>query len=244
MPRQPLGKDPNLRRIVRREADYLLRVETRTQGEVFREQRLRLGITQADVARVVGTSRSVVSAVEHGAPGVRLQTRFRVAETLGFRLRLPAYPDSTPRLYDRNHSLIIEHLLSIRHPRWLAAIEAPIPGPGHRSTDVRLEWGADIVLAEIETRLRRWEQIVREMHDKACAVAEVVGPDRRVHCLLVLPPSRQNRELIRGLGGSVAAAFPADEHAVRRALTGEAGSWPGHGLLWLGPPRGARRTVQ
>ncbi|GIW19977.1 MAG: hypothetical protein KatS3mg065_0273 [Chloroflexota bacterium] len=239
MPRQPLGNDPRLRRLVRLEAAHQLRLEARAQGDAFREQRLRLGITQADVARAVGTSRSVVSAVEHGDPGVSLQIRFRFAEVLGFRLRLPAYPDGTPRLYDRNHSLIIEHLLALRHPRWAAVIEAPVPGPGHRSTDVRLECGIDIVLAEIETRVRRWEQIVRETHDKARAVADEVGPDRRVHCLLVLPPTRHNRELTRGLAGSVAAAFPADEEAIRRALTGAEGTWPGHGLLWLGPLRGA-----
>lgn len=238
MPRQPLGNDPHLRRLVRREADDLFRLEARAQGDAFREQRLRLELTQADVARAVGTSRSVVSAIEHGDPAVSLKVRFRCAEVLGFRLRLPAYPDGTPRLYDQNHSRIIEHLLALRHPRWHASVEAPVPGPGHRSTDVRLECGIDIVLAEIETRLRRWEQIVRETHDKARAVAEDVGPGRRVHALLVLPPTRHNRELVRGLAGSVAAAFPADEQAIRRALTGAEEPWPGDGLLWLGPLRG------
>jgi transcriptional regulator with XRE-family HTH domain len=242
MPRQPLGNDPRLRRLVRHEADHLLRLEARAQGETFREQRLRLEITQADVARAVGTSRSVVSAIEHGDPSVSPKTRFRVAEVLGLRLRLPAYPDGTPRLYDRNHSLIIEHLLALCHPRWQVTVEASVPGPGHRSTDVRLECGIDIVLSEIETRLRRWEQIVRESHEKVHAVAEEVGPDRRVHALLVLPPTRHNRELIRSLAGSVAAAFPADEQAIRRALTGAEEPWPGDGLLWLGPFRGARPT--
>jgi hypothetical protein len=35
----------------------------------------------------------------------------------------------------------------------------------------------------------------------------------------------------------VAAAFPADEQAIRRALTGAEEPWPGDGLLWLGPFR-------
>lgn len=244
MPRQPLGADPLLRRAVRLEADHLLRLEALAQGEALREQRLRLQIAQADVARAIGVSRSVISALERGDTGVSLEIRFRAAEVLGLRLRLPAYLDGTPRLYDRNHSLIIEHLLAIRHPRWRVELEAPVPGPGRRSTDVRLECGHDIVLTEVESMLRRWEQEAREIHDKARAVAEAVGPERRVHSLLVLPPTRHNRELIASLSGSVAAVFPADEGAIRRALTGSSEPWPGNGLLWLPPLRRSRAGGQ
>jgi transcriptional regulator with XRE-family HTH domain len=236
MTRRPLGNDPRLRRAVRAEADHLLRTEARNQGEAFREQRLRLGLAQADIARAIGTSRTVVSSVERGDPGVGLRTRFRIAEVLGFRLRLPAYPDGTPRLYDQSHSAIIEHLLAIRHRRWQATVEAPVPGPGHRSTDVRLESGVDIVLSEIEGVLRRCEELLRELHDKARAVAEA-HPDRRVHTLLVLPPTRHNREIMRGLASSMAAAFPADEASIRRALTSDLEPWPGNGILWLEPLR-------
>lgn len=237
MPRRPLGEDPRLRRSICNEADRLLRAEASSLGETFRERRLRLRIAQADIARAIGVSRSVISAAERGDPGVGLRVRFRMAEVLGCRLRLPLYPDGTPRLHDQGHAAIIEYLLGIRHRRWQAELEARVPGPGQRSSDFRLQCERDIVLGEVEMVIRRWEEILRELHDKARAVAESVGSELRVHSLLVVPPTRRNRELLGGLEGSVAAAFPADEGAIYRALTGAHEPWPGDGILWLPPPR-------
>lgn len=237
MARRPLGADPRLRRSICNEADRYLRAEASSLGEAFRERRLRLRIAQADIARAIGVSRSVISAAERGDPGVGLRVRYRMAEVLGCRLRLPLYPDGTPRLRDQGHAAIIEYLLGIRHPRWQADLEARVPGPGHRSSDFRLRCERDIVLGEVEMAIRRWEEILRELHDKAQAVAESVGSEFRVHSLLVVPPTRQNRELLRGLGQSVATAFPADEAAILRALTGDREPWPGNGLLWVAPRR-------
>jgi DNA-binding transcriptional regulator YiaG len=49
------------RRVVLREAARLARMDAVRLGQELRELRLGLGIHQADVARVVGVSRSVIS---------------------------------------------------------------------------------------------------------------------------------------------------------------------------------------
>jgi len=207
----------------------------------MREIRLRLGLTQADVTRAVGVARSVISRLEAGDPAVSLTIRCRVAVLLGGRLRLPVYPDGTPMLHDTAHARIAERLVEQTHVRWRPALETRVPGPGHRSTDVRLDDGSDIVLVEVETHVRRWEEILRELHDKRAAVIDAAAGRQRVHVMLVLPPTRHHRELILSLPSSVGAAFPASSSDILAALRGSDSAWPGDGILWIAggsrPPR-------
>lgn len=54
-----------------------------TAGEKIRKRRLELGITQKDVARVIGTTNAYVSAVEKQKRGVNKETRLaKFAEAL------------------------------------------------------------------------------------------------------------------------------------------------------------------
>lgn len=54
-----------------------------TTGEKIRKRRLELGITQKDVARMIGTTNSYVSAVEKQKRGVKKETRLaKFAEAL------------------------------------------------------------------------------------------------------------------------------------------------------------------
>ena len=195
MPRIPLGDDGHLRRTITFEAERLLRRETRAQGERIRELRLRQGLTQADVGRAVGVTRSVICELEQGDPGVSLAVGARAALLVGARLRLPVYDDGTPLLHDAAHARITERIIAACHPRWQPTLEAPVPGPGRRSTDVRLTSAADVVLVEVETVIRRWEELARELHEKRAAVAEALTGEARVHVVLALPPTRANRSL-------------------------------------------------
>lgn len=233
MPRTPLGGDGRLRRSVAFEAERLLRRETRSQGERLRELRLRQGLTQADVARAVGVSRSVVCELEQGDPGVSLTVRARAALLLGARLRLQVYNDGTPLLHDRAHSRIAERIVAACHPRWDTMVEAPVPGPGHRSTDIRLVSGTDVVLVEVETVVRRWEELARELHVKRASVLESFEGRARVHVVLAIPPTRDNRSLVAALPTTVRSVFPVRSHDLMSALTGAGPGWPGDGILWI-----------
>jgi hypothetical protein len=113
-------------------------------------------------------------------------------------------------------------------------VEAPVPGPGHRSTDLRLDRGHEMVLFEVETHVHALEAIIREGEDKRSAVAVVVADGRRVHVVLVLPPTRHHRSLAATHPDTIKAAFPASPADIMRALTSAALPWPGDGILWLG----------
>lgn len=206
-------------------------------GEEFREIRLRAGVSQAAVARAIGIARSVICRIEQGDPDVSPRLRARGAAVLGADFRVSIYAEAAPLIHDAAHARIVEAVLELSHPRWLATIESPVPGPGRRSSDIRLDHGLDTVLIEVESRIRALEAIIREGTEKRAAVASTVGPDRRIHVVLVVPPTRHHKALLAAHPRIVATAFPASQDALWLALTGPAAAWPGDGILWLAPKR-------
>ncbi len=226
---------------VRREAihegDRTLRRMATRFGDDFREQRLRIGVTQAAIARAIGVDRSAIARLERGDPGVSNTIRSRACAVLGADFRIALYPERVPMIFDAAHARIVERLLAIRHRRWRPVVEAPVPGPGRRSVDVSLAAGHDLVLFEVETRVRRMEQLARELHAKRAAVKAAVKAAVRapvtVHVVLVLPPTRHHQALVRELTATVRVAFPVPSPTLRRAIESATETWPGDGILWL-----------
>jgi transcriptional regulator with XRE-family HTH domain len=219
-------------RLVSREAARIARLDATNVGQEFRELRLRLGVRQSDVARVAGVARSVISELEAGDPSVGLAIQRRTAIALGADLRVHVYPGSTPMLHDAGHGRIIERIVASRHRRWQAELEARVPGGGRTSIDVRLSMPGSIVLIEVETRVRRWEQVLRQLFEKRESVRAVNPDGVQVYAVLCLPPTRHHRALVSELGESVRTALPANSDELRRALE-EGTAWPGDGILWV-----------
>jgi transcriptional regulator with XRE-family HTH domain len=230
------------RRIVQRETARLSRLDAIRTGEELRELRLGLGVPQAEVARVVGVSRSVISELEAGDPTVGLEVRRRVAVAVGADLRINVYPGATPLVHDAAHARLVERLLGRRHRCWQARIEARVPGPGRSSTDVRLEAFGAVVAIEVETHIRAWDAVVRRCQDKRERIRDALGGRALVHAVLLLPPTRHHRQLIAALGETVRSTFPVPAERLRRALE-DGTPWPGDGILWMAggtEPDGAR----
>ena len=127
----------------------------------------------------------------------------------------------------------IETILQLRDPRWKAIVEAPVPGPGRRSSDLRLDHVPDVVLIEFESRVTHWEEILRKCHEKREAVVASLDPDRQVHVVLAMSPSRRHRALVREHPGMIRAAFPVPAADIDRALRNADRPFPGDGLLWV-----------
>jgi transcriptional regulator with XRE-family HTH domain len=224
------------RSVVRRsalyEGDRQLRRTCFGFGEELRSIRLRAGVSQAAVARAIGVSRSVICEIEAGNTSPSLVIRSRVAAALGAGIRLAIYGGDSPQIRDATQARLVEALLRIPGPAWKPTVEAAVPGPGRRSVDVRFDRGRDVVLVEVESRLRAMEEIVRELHAKRAAVAAASG-NKRVHVVLALPASRHHRAIVRALPGTIRAAFPVASATLRDALERGDGAWPGDGILWL-----------
>ncbi len=61
------------------------KLHARLFGEVLREQRLRQGLTQDELADRAGTERSHISALERAEKGPSLATIFSIADGLGIK---------------------------------------------------------------------------------------------------------------------------------------------------------------
>jgi transcriptional regulator with XRE-family HTH domain len=219
-------------RLAIREGDRLLRRTAARFGEEIRVLRLRRRISQAAVAKAVGVDRSVVSRLEAGDPSVSLRTRGRVAVVVGAELALGCYPRGRPTIVDAAQARVVEALLRMRDARWAATLESPVPGPGGRSTDLRIDAGHDTVLIEVESRIQGLEAIIRECQSKRAAVAAVLR-HRRVHSVLALPRTRHHLGIVQAHPALVAAAFPVPSPVGLSTLRSSAGPWPGDALVWV-----------
>jgi transcriptional regulator with XRE-family HTH domain len=227
MPRVTTG----ISRLAIHDGDRQLRRTCIRFGEEIREIRLRAGVSQAALARAIGVARSVVCRMEQGDPNVSARIRARAVAALGADFRIAVFPGGVPLIHDAAHARIVEAILRRCHPSWHPTLEAPVPGPSRRSTDVRLDRGGDVVLMEVETHVCALEAIIREGTEKRSAVAAAAGA-RRIHVVLVLPPTRHHRSLVYGHPAIVAAAFPASDTDLATALAGPDHQWPGDGILW------------
>ena len=241
---RPPRRLPRLTRLVRNRSntiirkavfagDRQLRRSSFRFAEDFRALRLRAGLSQADVARAIGVDRSAICRIEAGDEAVSAQIRARASALLGGEFRQSVYSVGTSLIQDQAHARAVETLLACRHPRWKATVEAPVPGPGRRSTDLRLDFGLDVVLIEVETRIGQWEEILRECHDKREAVKGVARTDHRVHVVLALPKTARHRALLRDHPQTIEVAFPIPARELEQALASDGGPWPGDGILWL-----------
>lgn len=57
-------------------------------GEILRERRKELGMTQKELAERVGRERTYINRIEKGETDLQLSSFIRIAEALGIRLRL------------------------------------------------------------------------------------------------------------------------------------------------------------
>jgi transcriptional regulator with XRE-family HTH domain len=223
-------------RLAINDGDRQLRRTCARFGEELHGMRLRTGLSQAALARAIGVTRSVVCRLEQGDPAVTNQTRARAAAALGADFRVAVYPAGAPLIHDAAHARLVEALLRKCDPRWRVTVEAPVPGSGRRSTDVRLDSPNDVVLMEIETHVQALEAIIREGAEKRVAHASE-APIQRIHSVLVLPPTRHHRALVASHPRIVAATFPTSSEVLLAALADPDGPWPGDGILWVAAER-------
>jgi transcriptional regulator with XRE-family HTH domain len=227
----PTNEPALIRRAAIQQGDRELRRTAFRFAEDFRELRLRTGVSQRAVGHAIGVDPSVITRIERADPTVGPAIRARACAVLGADFRMQLYRERAALIYDAAHARLVERLLGLIGPGWRVNLEAPLPG--RRSIDAQLESRRSVVLGEVESRVRRLEEIQRELHSKRDAAIERYGADRRVHVLLVLPPTHRHRALVREHGTQVAASFPARSSAIKAALADATLPYPGDGILWV-----------
>lgn len=223
--------------VARRATD---RVRTR-----LRDDLLRLcedaGVTGAELAIASGVSKSHAARILAGDAGGSLETYVRLAVALGADLSAHVYPNTGPPIRDRHQARMLEALLRDLDPRWRRSTEVVVTRPVHGVIDLVLTdaRAGQIIAVEIQSELRRLEQLVRWTNEKAAALPSaprwpsIVTPGQgpTVSSLLVVRRTRATVEVAEAFGRQLEAAFPAHPADALRSLRGD-GPWPGSALVW------------
>lgn len=227
-----------------------IRVREAVAADVLR-LRADAGLSLAELSRGSGVDASYIARIERAAVTPSFETYARIAGALGADLAVRLYPNTGPAIRDRHQAGILEALLSILHPRWRPYPEVAVRRPSRGWIDVGLHdpRGAILVATEIQSELRRLEQIIRWSAEKAASMPSWEGWPRLGHepsvsQLLIVRDTRTTRSVGREYRRTLDAAFPGHPGDALAALTGF-GPWPGSAVLWAvaDPTRGSYRLI-
>lgn len=195
-------------------------------GDELREARLTAGLSQREVAELVGVSHAQVSRVELAqSERVPYQTLAVIGAALGLDVSIRAFPSGEPirdaaqvGLLGRLHSCLAPSLgwrteVPIRLPRDRRAWDAEIRG---------LDWRA---VVDAESRLRDVQALARRVTVKA-------RDDEADLVILLVAATRHNRHVVRLAAPDLAGTFPAAGRAILTALTSGARP-PASGVVLL-----------
>jgi transcriptional regulator with XRE-family HTH domain len=198
---------------IRRADDQL-----RSLGRELRVARILAGKTQADVARLIGSSDAQVCRIERaGVPKVSFAQLVRFGGAVGLRVWMRAYPGGR-RLLDAPQLALLTRF-RVRTSAWSCQTEVTMPIQGDlRAADAVLRHGTCTIVVEAITRLADFQAQSRS----ALAKKRDLGADRLV---LLIANTRTNRRALQEAGGIAAESFPLTTDAVMRSL--EAGEDPG-----------------
>jgi transcriptional regulator with XRE-family HTH domain len=234
-----------VRELARREREL-----KRVIGHQLMTIREDAGLTRAEVARAAGIDRAHYSRIERGETGASLEVLTAIGAVLGCDLSVRYFPGSGPRIRDRFQAPIIEALIGILDQSWVPQPEVPVMRPVRGVIDLVLRREIEVVACEVQSELRRLEQVLRWSAEKAAAL-ERAAEEPPASRLLVVRSTTATREIARRFEATLRAACPAMSIDAFRALSTPAEAWPGPAILWARleggraeilerPPRGVR----
>jgi transcriptional regulator with XRE-family HTH domain len=181
-------------------------------GREVRLGRIGAGRTQAQVAGLMGCSRSRVSRTENGQlASLTIGAAFRHAAAVGLGVSLRVFPGA-PRVLDRPQLALLDRLRQRVAPAWHWELEVPMPLRGDfRAADARLTRPACAIVVEAITRLADVQAQVRAAQRKR----RDLGADRLI---LLIGGTRANRLALRNAGPILDEAFPLDGRSALRSL--------------------------
>lgn len=202
-----MGSRDDRRTVGRRKGDRL-RGELTTE---WRELRLGAGVSQAEVARSVGISRTAYARLERGqAPEIGLVRAAIISAALGGDLSVKVYPAGSP-IRDAAHVALLTTFDTRVGGGWRVVHEAPVGQAGdQRAWDRRLD-GPVSIGVEAEVGLRDLQALERRMQRKK----QDSGVTRM---LLVVRGTRRNRDILRGMLPALRGTFPLGSREVLQAL--------------------------
>jgi transcriptional regulator with XRE-family HTH domain len=226
------------RELQRRHRQLCVRV-----GAEIAELRAEAGISQSALAAAAGIDQGYLSRIERGQVCASLEILIRIAACLGADLGVRLFPTSGPRLRDRFQAPMIECLIRALHPRWARSPEVQVAkARGRIDLALGLRTGDLAIACEAHSEFRAMELILRRLHEKTAALAELGTFGSLASSLLVVRSTARTRDVARLYEATFAAAFPARTADAVAALTGSA-PWPGAAIVWMEVEAGRARLL-
>ena len=191
-------------------------------GREARELRLRAGLSQRQLASVLGCSRQWIADLElRRLAVVDLRRTTMLFALLGSKLVLNAYPVGEP-LRDAGQTRLLGRFNARLAPSWRRFSEAVMPRAGDLRAWDELLRGAVTIGVDAETRPNDLQAVTRSI----AAKQRDSGVDRVV---LLVADTSTNRRMLRGHIGMLRQTFPLDTRSCLAALG--AGRDPGADAL-------------
>lgn len=209
-------------------------------GRVLRQTRVRLRLTQVQVARAARVSQPAISRLERGHLGpMSVDAIRRVAAVL--EVQLPFAPrwrgGELARLLDARHAGLVERVVGmVTSLGWETVVEATFNEYGERGSIDILAWHAasrTLLVIEVKTRIVDLQDLLAGMDRKSRLAGTIARRQRGwsaadVAVVLVLPAGSTSTDAVARHRSVFGVAFPARNVEVRR---------------WLRRPVGALRGV-
>jgi transcriptional regulator with XRE-family HTH domain len=216
-----------------------------TFARLCRETRMMLDVTQAELARSGGVSRSHIAGIETGRVNPSLDLVSRIADRLGIEVAFVARP---PLIVSRRTHDVVHARCSgfvdgrFRRAGWLTAREIEIAEPSAHGWIDLLAYepvSRTLVIVEVKTRLDDIGAVERQIgwyERRAVNAAQAIGwrPSRVLSWLIVLASDeveraiRMNREVML-------RSFPARAVTMRGVLADPRTDTPRRGLAMVDP---------
>jgi transcriptional regulator with XRE-family HTH domain len=207
------------------------------------------GVSTRALAAASGLSHSYVVRILTGTASPTPRTYACLGAVLGADFSMKFFPNTGATIHDRHQAPMLEHLLDVAHPRWQAFTEVAVRRPSRGWIDLVLNEPRERVLlaSELQSELRRLEQLVRWHAEKAASLPSWTRFDQledepSIARLLVVRRTRATRRVAAEFGRQLRVAYPAHPDDAVAALAGTS-PWPGDALVWMAVERGAARVV-
>jgi transcriptional regulator with XRE-family HTH domain len=231
---------------IRRRADSLVR---QVAGEIVR-LREDAGLSQRAVAVAAGLDPGYLSRVETAAVRPTIETYTRIAAVLGADTNAHLYPTTGPTIHDRHQARIVEAVVRLLDARWQSFTEVAVRRPSRGWIDVVLHdpSAAVVVATEVETGLRRLEQLARWSREKADSLPSWEGWTRlpggrpTISRLLIVRRTRANSAVGAEFERLLELTWPAHPADAIGSLVGTR-PWPGPTLVWARSGRDGVRLL-
>lgn len=217
------------------------RAGRRALADELQRCRLERGLSIRAVCAGAGIDPAHLSRIEAGERTPSQDALVALAAAMGCRVSTRIYPTDGPRVRDHVQVRLIEALLRILHPRWIARLEVAVYRPVRGVIDVVLQDREthDVVAGEGHSLLVSVEHQLRWAGEKADSLPSARGwpfadtlESPRIGRLLILRSSQAMRELVRTLPETFQTAYPAHPAEAYAALVTPDVRWPGNAILW------------